>query len=152
MKKDKSGARYKKSRSRQRKFGVTKPTLTQKINKICKVNRDSYKKENGETKPNDDHLKINTKPQKITIQKKQDDLTKDNELQKYQEQRNLEIQAKIKEDREKEKQLVFNVVKPISKDPNRGMRFVDCSKPINQGRLGHSKAYLNKTEKKYEYY
>ena len=151
MKKNKSGARYKKSRSRQRKFGGTKPTLTQKIKNVCKRNRGSYKKENGETKPNDD-LKINTKPQQITMQKKQEDLTNNNELQKYQEQRNLERQAKIKEDREKEKQLVFNVVKPISKDPNRGMRFVDCSKPINQGRLGHSKAYLNKTEKKYEYY
>ena len=44
------------------------------------------------------------------------------------------------------------MVRPISKDPNRGMRFVDGSKPINQGRLGHSKAYLNKSEKKYEYY
>jgi len=151
MKKNKSGARYKKSRSRQRKFGVTKPTLTQKIKNVCKRNRGSYKKENGETKPNDD-LKINAKSQKINKQKKEDDLAKDNELQKYQEQRNLERQAKIKEDREKEKQLVFNVVRPISKDPYRGMRFVDCSKPINQGRLGHSKAYLNKSEKKYDYY
>ena len=151
MKKNKSGARYKKSRSRQRKFGVTKPTLTQKINKVCKRNRSSYKKENGETKPNND-LKIDTKSQKITVQKKQDDSAKDNELQKYQNQRNLERQVKIKEDRKKEKQLIFNVVRPISKDPNRGMRFVDCSKPINQGRLGHSKAYLNKSEKIYEYY
>ena len=151
MKKNKSGARYKKSRSRQRKFGVTKPSLTQKIKNVCKRNISSYKKENGETKPNND-LKIDTKSQKINKQKKEDDLAKDNELQKYQEQRNLEIQAKIKEDREKEKQLVFNVVRPISKDPYRGMRFVDCSKPINRGRLGHSKAYLNKSEKKYEYY
>lgn len=151
MKKNKSGARYKKSRSRQRKFGITKPSLTQKIKNVCKRNRSSYKKENGETKPNND-LKIDTKSQKITLQKKQDDSAKDNELQKYQDQRNLERQAKIIEDREKEKQLVFNVVRPISKDPNRGMRFVDCSKPINQGRLGHSKAYLNKTEKKYDYY
>ena len=151
MKKNKSGARYKKSRSRQRKFGVTKPSLTQKIKNVCKRNISSYKKENGETKPNND-LKIDAKSQKINKQKKEDDLVKDNELQKYQEQRNLEIQAKIKEDREKEKQLVFNVVRPISQDPYRGMRFVDCSKPINQGRLGHSKAYLNKSEKKYEYY
>ena len=151
MKKNKSGARYKKSRSRQRKFGVTKPTLTQKIKSVCKRNRGSYKKENGETKPNND-LKIDTKSQKINKQKKEDDLAKDNELQKYQDQRNLERQVKIKEDRKKEKQLIFNVVRPISKDPNRGMRFVDCSKPINQGRLGHSKAYLNKSEKKYEYY
>jgi hypothetical protein len=151
MKKNKSGARYKKSRSRQRKFGVTKPTLTQKIKNVCKRNRGSYKKENGETKPNND-LKIDAKSQKINKQKKQDDSAKDNELQKYQDQRNLERQAKIKEDREKEKQLVFNVVRPISKDPYRGMRFVDCSKPINQGRLGHSKAYLNKSEKKYDYY
>ena len=151
MKKNKSGARYKKSRSRQRKFGVTKPTLTQKIKNVCKRNRGSYKKENGETKPNND-LKIDAKSQKINKQKKQDDSAKDNELQKYQDQRNLERQAKIIEDREKEKQLVFNVVRPISKDPYRGMRFVDCSKPINQGRLGHSKAYLNKSEKKYDYY
>ena len=151
MKKNKSGARYKKSRSRQRKFGVTKPTLTQKIKSVCKRNRGSSKKENGETNPNND-LKIDAKSQKINKQKKQDDLAKDNELQKYQDQRNLERQAKIIEDREKEKQLIFNVVRPISKDPYRGMRFVDCSKPINQGRLGHSKAYLNKSEKKYDYY
>jgi hypothetical protein len=44
MKKCKSGARYKKSRSRQRKFGVTKPTLTQKIKNACKRNRNSTKK------------------------------------------------------------------------------------------------------------
>ena len=116
MKKNKSGARYKKSRSRQRKFGVTKPTLTQKIKNVCKRNRGSYKKENGETKPNND-LKIDAKSQKINKQKKEDDLAKDNELKKYQDQRNLERQAKIIEDREKEKQLVFNVVRPINQDP-----------------------------------
>ena len=46
------------------------------------------------------------------------------------------------------KDFIFN----NRKDPNRGMRFVNCSEPINKGRLGHSKAFLYKANKTYKYY
>jgi hypothetical protein len=60
--------------------------------------------------------------------------------------------GKFGKERAKDKQIVFNVVEPIRKDPNRGMRFVNCSEPINKGRLGHSKAFLYKANKTYKYY
>ena len=58
----------------------------------------------------------------------------------------------IEKDRKKDNQIVFNVAEPIRKDPNRGMRFVNCSEPINKGRLGHSKTFLYKANKTYKYY
>jgi hypothetical protein len=58
----------------------------------------------------------------------------------------------LEKDRKKDNQIVFKVVEPIRKDPNRGMRFVNCSEPINKGRLGHSKAFLYKANKTYKYY
>ena len=58
----------------------------------------------------------------------------------------------LEKDRKKDNQIVFNVVEPIRKDPNRGMRFVNCSEPINKGRLGHSKTFLYKANKTYKYY
>ena len=58
----------------------------------------------------------------------------------------------LEKERAKDKQIVFKVVEPIRKDPNRGMRFVNCSEPVNRGRLGHSKAFLYKANKTYKYY
>ena len=34
-------------------------------------------------------------------------------------------------------------------DPNRGMRFVSCSEPINKGKLGSSRSFLNKKNRTY---
>ena len=75
------------------------------------------------------------------------------ELDKYQQQRRLEREAYIKKEREKENTIKFEVVSPIRKDPNRGMRFVSCNnEPINRGRLGHSKTFLNDIKKPKTYY
>ena len=150
MKKCSYASRFKKSNSRKRKFGGTKPTLTQKIKNACKRKRNLPKKDFGETKPNYDQLSLKIKSNEV--KNKNIKFQKDNELDEYQKMRETERVAEIEKDRQKENQIVFSVVEPIRKDPNRGMRFVDCSKPINQGRLGHSKVFLNKTEKKYEYY
>ena len=75
------------------------------------------------------------------------------ELDKYQEQRRLEREAYLKKERDKKNIIKFEVVPPIRKDPNRGMRFVSCNnEPINRGRLGHSKTFLNDIKKPKTYY
>ena len=81
-----------------------------------------------------------------------EETSKDNELLEYQKKRDRERAEQLEKDRKKDNQIVFNVVEPIRKDPNRGMRFVNCSEPINKGRLGHSKAFLYKANKTYKYY
>ena len=83
---------------------------------------------------------------------KVEETSKDNELLEYQKKRDRERAEQLEKDRKKDNQIVFNVVEPIRKDPNRGMRFVNCSEPINKGRLGHSKAFLYKANKTYKYY
>ena len=75
------------------------------------------------------------------------------ELEKYQQQRRLKREAYIKKEREKENTIKFEVVSPIKKDPNRGMRLIKCNNdPINRGRLGHSKTFLNDVQKPKTYY
>ena len=75
------------------------------------------------------------------------------EVDKYQEERRLEREAYIKKEREKENTIKFEIVSPIRKDPNRGMKFVSCSnEPINRGRLGHSKSFLKDVENTKTYY
>ena len=75
------------------------------------------------------------------------------ELEKYQQQRRLEREAYIKKEREKENTIKFEIVSPIRKDPNRGMKFVSCNnEPINRGRLGHSKTFLKDVKKPKTYY
>ena len=83
---------------------------------------------------------------------KVEDTSKDNELLEYQNKRDRERAEQLEKERAKDKQIIFNVVEPIRKDPNRGMRFVNCSEPVNRGRLGHSKAFLYKANKTYKYY
>ena len=67
--------------------------------------------------------------------------------------RRLEREAYIKKEREKENTIKFEIVSPIRKDPNRGMKFVSCNNdPINRGRLGHSKTFLKDVKKPKTYY
>ena len=55
--------------------------------------------------------------------------------------------------REKENIIKFEVVSPIWKDPNKGMRFIKCNnEPINRGRLDHSKTFLKDIKKSKTYY
>jgi hypothetical protein len=98
---------------------------------------------------NEDKVLVN-----VDIKKKDkvEDTSKDNELLEYQKKRDRERAEQLEKERAKDKQIVFKVVEPIRKDPNRGMRFVNCSEPVNRGRLGHSKAFLYKANKTYKYY
>ena len=98
--------------------------------------------------PKKDKVSVSTEIKK----NKAEDTSKDNELLEYQKKRDRERAEQLEKDRKKDKQIVFNVVEPIRKDPNRGMRFVNCSEPINKGRLGHSKTFLYKANKTYKYY
>ena len=92
-------------------------------------------------------------PVSTEIKKDQvEETSKDNELLEYQKKRDRERAEQLEKDRKKDNQIIFNVVEPIRKDPNRGMRFVNCSEPINKGRLGHSKVFLYKANKTYKYY
>ena len=92
-------------------------------------------------------------PVSTEIKKDQvEETSKDNELLEYQKKRDRERAEQLEKDRKKDNQIVFNVVEPIRKDPNRGMRFDNCPEPINKGKLGHSKTFLYKANKTYKYY
>ena len=123
--KKKYSARFKVSKSRKSKLGKTKPNLILPFFNI-------KLKEVEKIDVKSDH---------------------EIELEKYQEQRRLEREAYIKKERKKENTINFEVVSPIKKDPNRGMRFIKCNNdPINRGRLGHSKTFLNDVQKLKTYY
>ena len=105
----------------------------------------------GETKPNLDAPTFNIELKEVEkIEVKSDD---EIELDKYQEQKRLEREAYIKKEREEKNTIKFEVVTPIRKDPNRGMKFVKCNNdPINRGKLGHSKTFLKHIKKDRGYY
>ena len=56
-----------------------------------------------------------------------------------------------KEEQEKSKRDENKVVFTSAprQDPNRGMRFVRCTEPINKGNLGSSKSFIKKKDKEY---
>ena len=74
------------------------------------------------------------------VKEEKDD--KVDELQKYQDMRDRERAEELKRSREENQTVKFTSVKPPRKDPNRGMRFVNCSDPINKGKLGSSRSFL----------
>ena len=82
---------------------------------------------------------------------KEETLNEDNELDKYQKER----EQKRKEELVKRTQI--SVAKPFSfsetgkKDPCRGMRWVNPFESINQTRLGHSQSWRGNKSKK-EFY
>ena len=149
--KKQDGARFKISKSRKRKFGETKPNFNQMVKEQCKRYEQFGEKKIGETKPNLVVPSFNIELKEVDKIKVKSD--GEIELEKYQEQRRLEREAYIKKEREKENTIKFEVVSPIRKDPNRGMRFINCNNdPINRGRLGHSKTFLNDVQKPKTYY
>ena len=149
--KKQDGARFKISKSRKRKFGETKPNFNKMVKEECKRFEQLGEKKISETKPKSDVPFFNIKLKKIN--KKEVKSEHEIELDKYQEQRRLEREAYIKKEREKDNIIKFEVVSPIKKDPNRGMRFVSCNnEPINRGRLGHSKTFLKDIKKPKTYY
>ena len=149
--KKQDGARFKISKSRKRKFGETKPNFNKMVKEQCKRYEQLGEKKIGETKPNLDKPTFNIELKEV----EKIDVKSDHEIEldKFQEQRRLEREAYIKKEREKENIIKFEVVSPIKKDPLRGMRFVSCNnEPINRGRLGHSKTFLNDIKKPKTYY
>ena len=149
--KKQDGARFKISKSRKRKFGETKPNFNQMVKEQCKRYEQFGEKKIGETKLNLDKPTFNIKLKEVEkIKVKSDD---EIELDKYQEQKKLEREAYIKKEREKVNTIKFEIVSPIRKDPNRGMKLIKCNnEPINRGRLGHSKTFLKDIKKPKTYY
>jgi hypothetical protein len=86
-------------------------------------------------------------PKKETIIKEESN--KDNELEEYLQKKELERAEELKRSREEDQTVKFTSVKPPRKDPNRGMRFVSCSEPINKGKLGSSRSFIKKKDKEY---
>ena len=81
------------------------------------------------------------------IRKEKDD--KVDELKEYQDMRDRERAEELKRLREEDNKVKFTSVEPFRKDPNCGMRFVSCSDPINVGKLGSSRSFLNKRDREY---
>jgi len=72
---------------------------------------------------------------------------KDNELQEYQDMRDRLRKEELEKSRRDENKVVFTSAP--RQDPNRGMRFVSCSEPINKGKLGSSRVFTKKKDKEY---
>ena len=71
------------------------------------------------------------------------------ELKEYQKMRDREGAEELKRLREEDNKVKFTSVEPLRKDPNRGMRFVSCSEPINKGKLGSSRSFIKKRDREY---
>ena len=149
MKKVKYASRYKKSNSRKRKFGETKPNFNQMVKDACRRRKITVEKEVLETKPNLD-LKYKIKLKEIKKDKVKSDHEK--EIDNYIKKRNLERAEEIKKIREEHNKPKITFIEPIRKDPSRGMRFITNFEPINRGRLGHSKTFLKDVQKPKTYY
>ena len=149
--KKKYSARFKVSKSRKSKLGKTKPNFNQMLKEQCERYEQFGEKKIDETKPNLVVPSFNIELKEVEKIKVKSD--GEIELDKYQQQRRLEREAYIKKEREKENTIKFEIVSPIRKDPNRGMKFVSCNnEPINRGRLGHSKTFLKDIKKPKTYY
>ena len=79
------------------------------------------------------------------VKEEKDD--KVDELQKYQDMRDRQRKEEIEKSRRDENKVVFTSAP--RQDPNRGMCFVNCSDPINKGKLGSSRSFLNKRDRIY---
>ena len=86
-------------------------------------------------------------PKKEAITK--EEINKHNELKEYLQKKELERAEELKRSREEDQTAKITFVKPPRQDPNRGMRFVSCSEPINKGKLGSSRSFIKKKDKEY---
>ena len=86
-------------------------------------------------------------PKKEPITKEESN--KHNELKEYLQKKELERAEELKRSREEDQTAKITFVKPPRQDPNRGMRFVSCSEPINKGKLGSSRSFIKKKNKEY---
>ena len=69
------------------------------------------------------------------------------ELKEYQKMRDRQRKKELEKLRRDENKVVFTSVP--RQDPNRGMRFVSCTEPINKGKLGSSRSFIKKKDKEY---
>ena len=69
------------------------------------------------------------------------------ELKEYQKMRDRQRKEELEKLRKAEIKVVFKSAP--RKDPNCGMRFVSCSDPINKGKLGSSRSFLNQRDREY---
>ena len=79
------------------------------------------------------------------VKEEKDD--KVDELQKYQDMRDRQRKEELEKSRRDKNKFVFTSAP--RQDPNRGMRFVNCSDPINKGKLGSSRSFIKKIDRKY---
>ena len=79
-----------------------------------------------------------------------EDVKREDELSRYQKER--EIERKKKLDQLRQHPLRPMKFETYRKDPCRGMGWVDARSSINTGKLGHSQSWKFKREKKYDYY
>ena len=82
---------------------------------------------------------------KELVKEEKDD--KDEELQEYQDMRDRLRKEELEKLRRDENKVVFTSAP--RQDPNRGMRFVRCTEPINKGKLGSSRSFIKKKDKEY---
>ncbi|MDA7490534.1 hypothetical protein N9A52_03710 [Candidatus Pelagibacter ubique] len=82
--------------------------------------------------------------EELVKEEKDDKLDELKEYQKMRDRQRKEEQEKSKRD---ENKVVFTSAP--RQDPNRGMRFVRCTEPINKGKLGSSKSFIKKKDKEY---
>ena len=68
-------------------------------------------------------------------------------LKEYQDMRDRQRKEELEKSRRDEIKVVFTSAP--RKDPNRGMRFVSCSEPINVGKLGSSRSFIKKRDREY---
>ena len=69
------------------------------------------------------------------------------ELKEYQKMRDRQRKEELEKLRKAEIKVVFKSTP--RQDPNCGMRFVSCSDPINKGKLGSSRSFLNQRDREY---
>ena len=79
------------------------------------------------------------------VKEEKDD--KVDELKEYQKMRDRQRKEELEKSRRDENKVVFTSAP--RQDPNRGMRFVSCSEPINKGKLGSSRSFIKKKDKEY---
>ena len=69
------------------------------------------------------------------------------ELKEYQKMRDRQMKEEQEKSKRDENKVVFTSAP--RQDPNRGMRFVSCSEPINKGKLGSSRSFIKKRDREY---
>ena len=118
---------------------------TKPINEKIKELEAAYAKEQ-ETKAKVEDIDTSTFYLKDEPVKEEKD-DKLDELKEYQEMRDRQRKEELEKLRRDENKVVFTSAP--RKDPNRGMRFVGCSDPINVGKLGSSRSFIKKKDKEY---